>query len=199
MHDFTTTISGTQLVPHYANSLDSLRFCYESFPYPFISDNQPDFYAMTCLVDKPWGLEDWDFVIEDDYNRSIVMTRSTYERVASIGSSERFVMTCLPCLSRFVQWLITGCFQTYYEYFGSKWTRKNRNINRIIGARHRPTPSSRTRPFVLPQPDTQTFHHGLTLHLLRPSLHTISFVLPAWLWNMQLPLPSYSRIIPPQS
>jgi len=32
---------------------------------------------MTRLVDNPWGLEDWDSVTEDDYNRRIVV--STYE------------------------------------------------------------------------------------------------------------------------
>ena len=55
-----------------------------------------------------------------------------------------------------------AAFPTYYEYFVSKWTRKNRTISHI-GAHRCPTPSSHTRSFLLPRPDVHTLHHGVTL------------------------------------
>ena len=132
-------------------------------PSFLLSDNQPDFHAMTRLVDNPWSLEDWDSVTEDDYNRRIVV--STYEKGRTYLL--RKIRDDLSSMSVPLRGSLQAAFPTYYEYFVSKWARKNRNISHI-GGHHCPTPSSHTRSFLLPQPDTHTFHHGLTLYLLRP-------------------------------
>ena len=64
---------------------------------------------------------------------------------------------------------LQAAFPTYYEYFVSKWTKKNCNISHI-GAHHCPTPSSHTCSFLIPRLDVHTFHHGVTLCILSTSL-----------------------------
>ena len=87
---------------------------------------------------------------EDDYNRRVIMTNLRKIRNDSSPMS-------VPPRGSF-----QAAFPTYYEYFVSKWTRKNRNISHI-GAHHCPTPSSHTRSFLLPRPDVHTLHHDVTL------------------------------------
>jgi len=116
MHDFTKLAIWYRITSSPFVSATSL------FLIPLTSDNQPDFHAMTRLVDHPWGLEDWDSVTEDDYDRRIIM--SIYERGRTYLL--RKIRDDLSPMSVPPRGSSQAAFPTYYEYFVNKWTRKNR-------------------------------------------------------------------------
>lgn len=92
------------------------------FLVPITSNNQPDFPAIERLLANPHGNHDWTGIHASNQDRLLVMNSNQNGRTLLL----RQIRSDLTLASVPPQGSLQDGFQTYYDYFVHKWTRKSR-------------------------------------------------------------------------